>query len=232
MKMFVFPHSGGFGYQYNFFKKFNFEKIDEVYTYDYPRKYQTKNTVIAERNFEERVEVALQWILSHDVSSNNVVLFGHSLGAFVAYEVGLALKNRYAIEPSCVIMSSQNPPVAYPKIRDEFREMHGDLDEFLGKLGGMTTDISNNKDSMEFYKAILNTDLNLLDNYEPSIPDANTRLKRLFAFYADKDPILDFSQWNLWDSCASECRLFPYVGNHFYIYDEMESVMSTIDGCI
>ncbi len=230
--MFVFPHSGGFGYQYNFFKKFDFDKINNVYTYDYPRKYQKNNTILTERNFEERVESALQWILSHDVSSNNVVLFGHSLGAFVAYEVGLALKNRYAIEPCCVIMSSQNPPVAYPKIRDQFREMHCDLDEFLKKLGGMTIDISSNKASMEFYKAILKTDLHLLDNYEPSIPDVGARLNRLFVFYADKDPILDFSQWNLWDSCANECSLFQYIGNHFYIYDEMKSVMNTIDVCI
>lgn len=109
MKMFVFPHSGGFGYQYNFFKKYSFKKINDVYTYDYPRKYQSNNTVLVEHSFEERVESALQWVLSQNINSNEVVLFGHSLGAFVAYEVGLVLKNKYAIEPSCVIMSSQNP---------------------------------------------------------------------------------------------------------------------------
>lgn len=232
MKMFVFPHSGGFGYQYNFFKKYSFKKINDVYTYDYPRKYRSNNTVLVEHSFEERVESALQWVLSQNINSNEVVLFGHSLGAFVAYEVGLVLKNKYAIEPSCVIMSSQNPPVAYPKIREQFREMHSDLDEFLEKLGGMTTDISSNKASMEFYKAILNTDLHLLDNYEPSIPSVNDRLNRLLAFFADKDPILDFSQWDLWNNCANECQLFPYVGNHFYIYDEIESVMNTIDRCL
>lgn len=232
MKMFVFPHSGGFGYQYGFMKKYHFNKIDEVFTYDYKRTYLAGNTVTTESSFEERVEAAVQWILSKEVSTGEVVLFGHSLGAFVAYEAGMVLKNRYAINPAGVIMSSQNPPAAYPETREHFRKLHADVGRFLESLGGMPDEINRNKASLEFYKAIVKSDVQLLDRYEPTIPGDADRLDRIVAFYGDNDPILDFTKWEQWKLCADDCRLFQYEGNHFYLFSEMTSVMEKIDANI
>ncbi len=163
MKMFVFPHSGGFGYQYNFIKKYNFKIISEVFNYDYPRRFRDDSNAPEENNFEDRVDNATEWVINHGVEANQYVLFGHSLGAFVAYEVGLRLKNELGIEPSCVVMSSQNPPVGFEKIQDNFRKLHIDIDDFLQRLGGMTTEFSKNVESMNFYKKILSADLALID---------------------------------------------------------------------
>lgn len=229
MKMFVFPHSGGFGYQYNFFKNYKFSKIEEIFCYDYPRRFREDSTTSEENKFTDRVEHAINWVLEHDVLPGEYILFGHSLGAFVAYEAGLKLKNVCRISPAKVIMSSQNPPVGFEKIQENFRRLHFDLDVFLEKLGGMTTDIASNKDSMKFYKSLLNADLALIDTYCPTVPEKEERLDELMVFYADKDPILDFNQWKYWPDCAVNYKLFPYQGNHFYIYSDTESVMRQID---
>lgn len=229
MKMFVFPHSGGFGYQYNFFKSYRYENISEIHNYDYQRRFREESAIPEEKEFSDRVEHATKWILGHNVQPKKFILFGHSLGAFVAYEVALKLKNEYELPPAQVIMSSQNPPVGFEKIQEAFRKSHFDLDYFLGKLGGMTSDIGSNSESMKFYKSILNADLALIDTYRPTVPEKEERLDNMMVFYADEDPVLDFNQWKYWSECAANVKMFPYHGNHFYIYTCKESVMEQID---
>ena len=226
MKLFIFPHSGGFGHNYNFFKKYQFENIDEIYTYDYPRKLRPESKVKDERDFSERVRNAIEWVLSHDIKSEEYLLFGHSLGAFVAYEVGMELK-KHGLNPLTVIMSSQNPPVSFPKVRKDFENLYIDIDYFIERLGG--TNCNMNKKSMDFYKSLLISDLKLLGTYYPKIPQKGEKLDDITVFCGDDDPVLYPEYWGEWDLCSSSCEKFTYHGTHFYIYQYKEDVMKKID---
>ncbi len=226
MKLFIFPHSGGFGHSYSFFQKYSFEHIDEVYAYDYPRKLRPESKVSNERDFSERVRAAAQWVLAHNVRSEEYLLFGHSMGAFVAYEVGMTLKKR-GINPLTVVMSSQNPPTAFPKVRKEFENLYVDIDSFIKRLGGTSDGMS--KKSMDFYKTLLMADLRLLGTYNPQIPAKDERLNDVIVLCGDDDPVLFPTYWGEWDLCSILYESFTYHGTHFYIYQHKDDVMRKID---
>lgn len=227
MKMFVFPHSGGFGYQYNFFRNYNFRDISEFYTYDYPRHLRENDSKSIEKNFSDRVNNAVSKLLEYGIKSGEYVLFGHSLGALVAYESGIKLQRDYGLSPATIVMSSQNPPVCFGKVKSWLTSM--DLESTLIKLGGMNSDLTKERDAVKFYKRLLYEDLAIIDTYEPTIPSQNEMPKKMLIFYADSDPVLDTSLLNQWSRCALEYKIFKYSGNHFYIYSNAESVMKQID---
>mgnify|MGYP004689704141 CR=1 FL=1 len=176
MKMFVFPHSGGFGYQYNFFRNYNFRDISEFYTYDYPRHLRENDGKPIEKNFSDRVNNAVSKLLEYGIKSGEYVLFGHSLGALVAYESGIKLQRDYGLSPATIIMSSQNPPVCFGKVKSWLTSM--DLESTLIKLGGMNSDLTKERDAVKFYKRLLYEDLAIIDTYEPTIPLQNEMLKK------------------------------------------------------
>ena len=176
MKMFVFPHSGGFGYQYNFFRNYNFRDISEFYTYDYPRHLRENDGKPIEKNFSDRVNNAVSKLLEYGIKSGEYVLFGHSLGALVAYESGIKLQRDYGLSPAIIIMSSQNPPVCFGKVKSWLTSM--DLESTLIKLGGMNSDLTKERDAVKFYKRLLYEDLAIIDTYEPTIPLQNEMLKK------------------------------------------------------
>lgn len=227
--MFVFPHSGGFGYQYNFFKQYSFDNISEVFTYDYPRNLRENDNRTVERVFSDRVNNAVKWILEHDISSGNYVIFGHSLGALIAYEAGIKIKNDYGLIPRTVVMSSQNPPVCFQQTKKQLSGIDIDINDFLLMLGGMNRNISKETESMKFYMRLLNDDLNLIKTYEPSIVVGNAMLDDMLIFYSDNDPVIDMKQWKYWDRCALNHKIFFYEGNHFYIYSNKKNIMKQID---
>ena len=227
MKMFAFPHSGGFGYQYNFFRNYDYQNISEVYTYDYPRHLRKNDSEPIEKTFSGRVDNAVSKLLEYDIESGEYVLFGHSLGALVAYEVGIKLQRDYKLPPAAVVMSSQNPPVCFNEVKSWLKDM--DIDSTLTKLGGMNADITNEREAMKFYKRLLYDDLAIIKTYEPTIPSKDEMLRNMLIFYADSDPVLDTSLWSQWKRCALNCKTFLYRGNHFYIYSNAESVMKQID---
>lgn len=229
MKLFCFPHAGGFSSYYNFFRKYKFANVDETILYEYSGR-GIKNSEPNDRDFYERVEKAAKELYEFGAESGNYIIFGHSMGSFIGYETARLLSSRYDAQPALVIMSGQNPPCGFCDIKDLFDVKMIDIDLFLKKLGGVPEFLKNCPSALEFYKSFIIEDMEILSGYKGCTPSENEILPFGAVVSGRNDPIVFremFTKWNKnFLNLVSE-KVFE--GGHFYMENKNEELCSYID---
>ena len=94
-------------------------------------------------------------------------IFGHSMGALLAYEWARAIQAAGIEAPHCLFVSGRNAP----HLPFAHRELHGLSDEdFVGELrrryGGMPENFLDDAELRELFLPVLRTDLKLVETYE------------------------------------------------------------------
>lgn len=141
MKLICFPHAGGFAFYFNFLRQIKTLHKEDLYLYEYPgRGYQGK-----EPNAESLMAIA-QTAAEHItdfVGDEPFCIFGHSMGAFVAYETEALLEAHYGKQAARLILSGQHPPVCFQPHHYGFGSEE-ELNEYLMKLGGFPEEVQTN----------------------------------------------------------------------------------------
>ena len=98
MKLICFPHAGGFAFYFNFIKQIETLAKEDVFLYEYPgRGYQAKEP--SARSLMAIAQTAAARIADF-VGDEPFCIFGHSMGAFVAYETEVLLEADYGKPPA------------------------------------------------------------------------------------------------------------------------------------
>ena len=111
MKLICFPHAGGFAFYFNFLRQIKTLHKGDLYLYEYPgRGYQGK-----EPNAESLMAIAQTAAerITDFVGDEPFCIFGHSMGAFVAYETEALLEAHYGKQAARLILSGQHNPVCF-----------------------------------------------------------------------------------------------------------------------
>ena len=150
----------------------------------------------------------------------NPLFFGHSIGAYVAYDVCKALAKEIPIKK--MIISSANPPNRAKDTVDLHSEM--DRETLIKKsteLGGMPQLFKSEPELLEMFITGLRADLKALESYTPEKPGNVKKLKvNASVLYSDGDYILDTAnirEWELYLECS---EFIPFAGDHFYLFQE------------
>lgn len=230
MKLICFPHAGGFASYYNFLKKARFDFLESVHLHEYPGRGKRMRKVKA-LNFEDYISDAVDCVVECGVESDDFVLFGHSMGAFIAYETGKCLKENYGINPSGIIVSGQNPP--FDVYRDaRLREITYE-EKFWNMLVDIPDYIMTNIELRDFYLQYVYQDMELLKTYRPVQPDESSRLDYGMVIYGKRDVLVrhEFeSHWSYLFQTLSEKKVFD--GGHFYFENNKEEVVKAIDSFV
>lgn len=133
MKLICFPHAGGYACYYNFFDKLNFSVINAIYYYEYPGR-GNKIGSVEETDFSQRIHNAVDYVRKLNVKAYDYALFGHSMGAFVAYEAGKTLQNIYNLPPAIVFLSGQVPPCTFDTEQKNIMDRFGGNVDFIKQL--------------------------------------------------------------------------------------------------
>jgi surfactin synthase thioesterase subunit len=145
-----------------------------------------------------------------------LALFGHSLGAVVAFEVARTLESR-GVFPAWVGVSGRGTPggtVALHGIQHDLPDM--DLLDRLTRLGGMPQRLDQVPDFRERFLRLIRADLRALDSYRPE-PGRQPLAAALTAFGAADDPLAPPSALGAWareSSGGFRQRVLP--GGHFH----------------
>jgi len=142
-------------------------------------------------------------------------LFGHSLGALVAYRVALALVERGAAAPTRLFVSGANAPhrrLAGP-------DLHGVDDARLlsevARLGDTPTEVLSNRELMAILLPVLRADFALSETFthrDPVVLDAP-----ITAFAGAEDPAVSEEGLAAWRDCTSRgASVERLPGGHFY----------------
>ncbi|TDV49778.1 thioesterase II family protein [Actinophytocola oryzae] len=155
-------------------------------------------------------------------------LFGHSMGALVAYEVARRLEDHSGPVPTALIVSGKPAPhcaqtmTDHPAIpRDLDRVQPGQVDigqvaTGLRGLAGTDHQVLDDPDLLEALLPVLRADIMALRSYVP--PSAPPLCAPIAAFVGDRDATVDLAEAQAWQEFTTggfELHVLP--GDHFYL---------------
>lgn len=226
MITFLIPFAGGTSYSFKQYVK----KSDELefVLLDYPGKGQRARECFAS-TMEELVEdiycKIVSYIRNHEVKE--YLLWGHSMGGSIAYEVTLLLLKRKELVPSYVVISG-TPPPSFDN-RDELKTKIQSKSEFLTYLSsfGLISDIEMMKRPVftKLIEASMN-DYRILANYIPS-KEVIENINGIVLYGKDDDSfVADWEDWRRF--FGKNCMVSEYQGKHFFVFDSFPKIVEQI----
>ncbi|MBD0421103.1 thioesterase [Streptomyces sp. TRM S81-3] len=222
-RLVVLPHAGGSA---SFFHAWGtaFDAGTEVVVARYPGRHDrlADPCIDSMAELTEQVTEALLPLL--DVP---VTLFGHSMGASLAYEVTLRLAERHGVSPAALHVSSRKPPHRLTP-----RRLHEQGDDALiaevRRLGGTDEALLSDPDLRDIVLPAIRADFTIVGTYGPRPADPVDC--PVYAYLGDRDPSISVQDMSGWaDIAPSHFRLDVLRGGHFYLQDHRESVTRVID---
>jgi surfactin synthase thioesterase subunit len=177
-----------------------------------------------ETPFSEVILSLAESIIHQIQHSEKFILFGHSMGAVLAYETAKVLSERIIPFQIGIVLSGMLPPS-----REIFSKLDSELDREKAK--NYSADLGMNTLSMlpdKYLDAVIekmNSDNLLLKRYENccdiklSIPTA--------VIYSEQEQILgDITQWA--EKFTGDIEYIKVTGNHFYLINDFSEVKKAL----
>lgn len=159
-------------------------------------------------------------------------VFGHSMGALLAFEAYYKLKEKKAVLPAHVFFSGKDAP-HIKFLKDKIYRY--DDEKFLkivSLYGGLPEELYKNEELKHIFMPIIRADFQLLCDfeYEEKMEKMDCDITVLYSrndFSIQKSTI---SQWNL--HTKGKAEFYEFEGNHFYIKDAYPQIVQLIMGTI
>ncbi|REE95066.1 thioesterase II family protein [Thermomonospora umbrina] len=153
-------------------------------------------------------------------------LFGHSMGATVAYELAHELIARDRPAPEHLLVSAREAPHDERGGRVHLLD-DTDLMAELDRLGGTDPEVFEDEEVRALILRYVREDYRLIENYEPRhYPPLECPITALLG---DADPDLtpaEAERWRQVTTGSTELRVFP--GGHFYLVPQRDAVLRAL----
>lgn len=157
-------------------------------------------------------------------------LFGHSLGALVAFEVARLYRGRGLQLPRRLVVSSRAGP-QIPLARAPLHELAGErlVAEVRDRYGGIPEQVLADPDLLELMLPVLQADMEVYETYvhhdEPPLPVPVT------AIAGDEDPLVDRDGLRAWgEQTSAGCTVHRLPGGHFYLGEGARAFFELLRG--
>lgn len=154
-------------------------------------------------------------LTAHGLTTGGYALFGHSMGALLAYEVACALRRQGASEPRHLFVSAGRAPHLYAERADHLLT-DDDLCALVGDIGGLGPDDNVGRAYLRRRLPTLRADLRACERYRwtPRAPLGCP----VTAFSAADDPIATEEQVSAWKGYTDGPFVHHHVpGDHFFL---------------
>lgn len=210
----MFPFGGGSGYSYSALASLIDEDV-EIIVINPPGHFFNSGKAL------ESID-AMVYLYAKELRrllKDNPILFGHSIGGIVAYELCKTFEKDIPIKR--LIISSVNPPYC---TRDRV-DLHSNMDtETLIRkctdLGGMPHIFQQEPELLESFINGLRADLKALEQYNPPKLENVEKLPiSASVLYSDRDYIVDAARIREWEYYLDCSEFIQFPGDHFYLFD-------------
>lgn len=163
-----------------------------------------------------------------DVCDKPFSLFGHSMGALIAFELSRALQERFGVIPINLFVSGFRPP-RLPHNKEFLHTMPKDqLIDKLYEMGGIQSSHTVNTEDLEPFLPTLYSDFKLCELY--TYKYSQPLSCNIVVLWGDQDDFIQQDKISLWqkETCY-QVEFKKFRGNHFYIWENMLDITSVIN---
>lgn len=220
MDIVCFPHAGGQASAFNFLR--NERSFNAV-----PFEYSGHGSRISEKGYVSFAEAADA--IAKEVSERfqgDMILLGHSMGAYIAYEVAYRLESIYHRRILAVVVSGQMAP-SFHRVSGIKEISDAEFAGYLKDMGGISEDVAQNDELLQLMLPIIRSDYMLLDSYHP---DGTHIIKApIYVFVSDNDKEVIETNLHEWKRCTKDMRdVVMFQGDHFYLYNDHEQFIDSL----
>jgi pyochelin biosynthesis protein PchC len=225
VRLVCFPHAGGSAAYYNSFSA-DLAPHVEVLAIQYPGRqdrYGEKRTECIPELADAVFDALLPWC------DRPFALFGHSMGAVLAFEVARRLQ-KSGVSPLSLFLSGRRAPSRRPGGTVHLLDDVGLIAE-LCRVGGTDPELLADEDMRAIILPIARSDIKAAETY---VCAAGAKLDGpIWALVGDADtetPIEDASAWREYTTSDFKLKVFP--GGHFYLDSCREGVLATVSAAL
>lgn len=229
IKLFCFPYAGGSSVIYEKWRKFLYPSI-KLIPIEYAGRGNRFNKPLLE-NINDILEDIFLIIEKNLDKGDEYSLFGHSMGALIAYELSYKLISENFNSPTHVFFSGK----LAPHIENSFNPINNLNDlEFKQKilqLGGTPIEALKNDEWSKLFLPILKTDFKAVENYIYCKKDK--LLPCNFSILYGQDDFLTANRIEEWTyHTKKQCTFLKFSGGHFFLKDHTSDITTLINNTL
>lgn len=226
LKLFCFPYAGGASNIFNLWNRYLNTSIDLL-----PIELAGRGKRVNEPHYfsiEHAIDDVFKAIAS-EIKYGPYALFGHSMGAMLAYELARKVKLARLPEPEHLFISGRYSPCSNRRKKKNYHQL--DDDTFKSKvkdLGGTPPNFFKYPELMELFLPLLRNDFKLAASSfsdREIIPlDCN-----ISVFLGKNEDMLPEEVVNWKNHTKGRCTIYYFNGGHFFLNNEQEDVVNRIN---
>jgi len=180
--------------------------------------------------FFQAVDDIYQYIYENMEEDRDYAIFGHSMGALIAYEVYYKLFENNVKLPKYLFLSGCKAPGLERNERN-YKLSDNELIEKIRDMNGTQQEILRHPEFRIYFLPIIRADYKLIENYKHVQKSSKIQVPTII-FYGDKDEIKeeDIISWS--DYTQEKPEFFRFTGGHFFIYDHSQEILEIISGLL
>jgi surfactin synthase thioesterase subunit len=229
IKLFCFPYAGGSSVVFNKWKQYLEPNIELI-----PIELAGRGKRINEALYKDVSELIedVYKLVCKEINDSPYVLFGHSMGGMIAYQLGQKLKENNYRAPLHIFFSGKEAP--HLKKNDEIIYHLLDEDEFkkeVIKLGGTPPEFFEYPELMELLLPLLKNDFKLAETeiHNGQINPFDCNITVLLG----KEEDLTSEECDGWKKhTKKKCTIHYFEGGHFFLHDETEQITWMINNTL
>ena len=155
------------------------------------------------------------------------VMFGHSMGALLAYETARGILTSSGVEPRALVVSAHRAPDLPSRKRNLYDLPRDELIAEVKALNGTPAEVFEHEDLIELVLPMLRSDLELVETYtRPAGPVLSCPV---IAMGGSQDPDItpeDLADWR--SVTTGPFKSMMFAGDHFFINGARASFLNTM----
>ncbi|WP_101683577.1 thioesterase II family protein [Cupriavidus pauculus] len=182
--------------------------------------------------FAQHIEALAQALADQigDTVAQPYALFGHSMGALLAYELAHVLAARGLPPPAVTFVSGAEAPACRDPDKHARERSDDELRELLRDLGG-TSDIALQSDElMDMVLPVLRADLRMCGRYRPPVRAPLHGAVHVFGGRDDAPSAAALDAWRR--ETRATCAVEMFDGGHFFVHQQEARLLRCIEAAL